>query len=162
MLYLIHSLDNSYFMLSPDPERTTTTIAPAQTNSVLNHSVSTTSTPPITTASPHTNASLIQVPKGYLVWSPKCKIASLDPMASDVMRLYHREKALSCSSKAALTSVEWNSETRKYYLKVSDSARSHYHLSAADRCTYQELTRKSENQIRCVGGGGVSTDNYFL
>lgn len=140
-------------MLSPDPESTTTTtIAQVHANFVFNHTVSTTSSPPITTASsPHlTNASLIQVPKGYLVWSPKCKIASLDPMASDVMRLYHREKALSCSSKAALTSVDWNPETRKYYLKVSDSARSHYHLSVADRCTYQELTRKSENQIRCV------------
>lgn len=89
------------------------------------------------------------MPKGYLVWSPQCKIASLDPRAADVMKLYHREKAISCTTKPPLTSVEWNGATQKYYLKVVGEATKNYRFHpSSDQCVCQMVTRKTENKIR--------------
>lgn len=82
------------------------------------------------------------------MWSPQCKIASLDPMAADVMKLYHREKAIACTTKPPLTSVQWNPVTQKYNLKVVEEARGSYRIKSGDKCVCQEVTRKSENKIR--------------
>lgn len=135
-------------MFSPDPETTipTTTVNNHRTSSKMIVTNNNSAIP--TDSHAVDNSSLLLVPNGYLVWSPQCKIASLNPMATDVRKLYHREKAISCSTKQPLTSVEWNPETKKYYLTVIESAKKPYHLSAADQCEYQEITRKSENHIR--------------
>lgn len=92
------------------------------------------------------NASLA-VPEGFLVWSPQCKIANLDPMTKDVMHLYHRQKTISCAPRSPLTSVEWNNGTQVFDLQIVHSARTTYHFHEG-LCQYQEINRKSENHIR--------------
>lgn len=32
------------------------------------------------------------VPNGYLIYGPECKIPDIDPLAKDVMKLFHREE----------------------------------------------------------------------
>lgn len=32
------------------------------------------------------------VPDGFLVWSPSCQMLALEPLAKDVMNLFHRGK----------------------------------------------------------------------
>lgn len=147
-------------MFRSDPESTVPPVTPSTVRNVIGQRhlpETTTVAPNDPDPPPPANVSLVSdansslthlVPKGYLVYSGNCKIASLDPMARDVMKLYHREKALSCATKDPLTSVEWSAETNKYYLTINEAARKAYHLSATDRCTFQEITRKSENQIR--------------
>lgn len=103
-----------------------------------------------TTVSPaDTNAS-VPVPQGYLVWSNSCKIASLNPMAADVMKLYYREKPISCSSKVPLTNVFWDAQKQKYYLRVVKEAQKAYSFRSESSCVCKEVVRKSENQIGWV------------
>ncbi|XP_055630168.1 uncharacterized protein LOC129770974 isoform X2 [Toxorhynchites rutilus septentrionalis] len=47
-----------------------------------------------------------RVPKGFLVFGPGCKMLDLDPLAHDVMRLFHKEQFIPCSPKRPLTSIE--------------------------------------------------------
>lgn len=66
------------------------------------------STFPSTTTS---NATTNAVPKGFLVWGPGCKILDLDPLADDVMRLFHKEHFVPCSAKKPLTTIEQAMQT---------------------------------------------------
>lgn len=93
------------------------------------------------------NATLLTVPAGYLVYSKDCKIVSLDPMAKDVMRLFSREKNLTCSTKPPFTTVERQNGTGRFLLKVVDVAKKKrsYRL---DKCSVRMVTRMTENQIR--------------
>lgn len=50
-----------------------------------------------------TTSSNHSVPPGYLVFSEECKMLSLDPLASDVMRLFTKEEFEPCSKKQPLT-----------------------------------------------------------
>ncbi|XP_021696525.1 uncharacterized protein LOC5564096 isoform X2 [Aedes aegypti] len=52
-----------------------------------------------------------RVPKGFLVWGPGCKILDLDPLADDVMRLFHKEHFVPCSAKKPLTTIEQAMQT---------------------------------------------------
>lgn len=87
------------------------------------------------------------VPKGYLVWSPQCKIVSLNHLAADVMQLYHREKPLVCSTKPILTEVRWSPQNNRYIVEVAKATKKSFFGSGPEYCTIQEVHRKSEDEI---------------
>lgn len=57
---------------------TVTTISSISTAHILNYNYTTTNT--------------TTVPHGYLIYGPECKIPDIDPLAKDVMRLFHKEE----------------------------------------------------------------------
>uniref|UniRef100_A0A182WHQ3 Uncharacterized protein n=1 Tax=Anopheles minimus TaxID=112268 RepID=A0A182WHQ3_9DIPT len=59
-----------------------------------------------TTSEPHDPSA--PVPKGFIVWGPSCQIMDLSPLAKDVMRLFSKERFVSCSPKQPLTTIEQN------------------------------------------------------
>lgn len=146
-------------ILNPDhpPYNTTSTATPV-TSTATENGLNSSSIKPVVSTSvsssiDNTLNDSLTVPEGYLVWSPQCKIASLDPMAKDVMRLYHREKPISCSKGPSLTKIEWNPSTQRYYLLVVAEAKKAYHYYNSNTgsdgyCTYEEVSRKTENKIR--------------
>lgn len=108
-------------------------------------------TPENVTELPFKN-NLLAVPNGYLVWSPQCKIRSLDPRAKVVMALFHRQKSLTCAVKGVpLTTLEWSPNSQRHYLRVvaeAKEAHGYYRSGSDGYCVYEEVSRKSENQIK--------------
>lgn len=142
-------------ILNPDHPPSTAIPVTSTTTTTVN-SLNSSSIKPVVSTSTSTssdNANVLNdsltVPEGYLVWSPQCKIASLDPMAKDVMRLYHREKPISCTKGPSLTKMEWNPITQRYYLVVvAEAKKAHHYYNSDGFCTYEEVSRKTENKIR--------------
>lgn len=101
-----------------------------------------------------TNNSIKSVPPGYLVWSPQCKMLSLEPLAADVMRLFTKEEFEPCSKKRPLTSIEQNFEEDTVKVVFHNALKAKY--MAADQnqleCCYQEITR---------GGANSTADDKF-
>jgi hypothetical protein len=100
------------------------------------------------------NSILNSVPPGYLVFSPKCKMLSLEPLAPDVMRLFTKEDFEPCAKKHALTTVEQNYEENSAKLIYHREYKAKY-LSADQNtleCCYQEISR---------GGYNATADDKF-
>ncbi|XP_058462959.1 uncharacterized protein LOC131437554 isoform X2 [Malaya genurostris] len=89
-----------------------------------------------------------RVPKGFLVWSPECKILDLDPLADDVMRLFHKERFVPCSPKQPLTSIEQTFENDTVLLRFHrDRITSHLpHYMKSIDCCYQSIERSGVNE----------------
>lgn len=96
------------------------------------------------------------VPLGYNVFSPQCKILSLDPLASDVMRLFSKEDFEACSKKHPLTSVELNYEEDTAKLIYHRGLRSKYVSGNQNQldCCYQDITRG--------GGTNATADDKYM
>lgn len=45
-----------------------------------------------TTISTNKSNNATIVPNGYLIYGPECKIPDIDPLAKDVMKLFHKEE----------------------------------------------------------------------
>ncbi|XP_055538592.1 uncharacterized protein LOC129726053 isoform X1 [Wyeomyia smithii] len=88
------------------------------------------------------------VPKGFLVWGPGCKMLDLDPLADDVMRLFHKERFVPCSPKQPLTSIEQTFENDTVVLRFHrDLATSHLpHYMKYIECCYQSIQRAGTNE----------------
>ncbi|KAG5678026.1 hypothetical protein PVAND_007734 [Polypedilum vanderplanki] len=88
-----------------------------------------------------------KVPPGYLVYSPQCKMLSLDPLSSDVMRLFSKEEFEPCSKKNPLTSIEQNFEKDTAKLIYHRGLKSKYLSSDQNQidCCFQEITRGGSN-----------------
>ncbi|XP_058836492.1 uncharacterized protein LOC131693036 isoform X2 [Topomyia yanbarensis] len=89
-----------------------------------------------------------RVPKGFLVWSPECKMLDLDPLAEDVMRLFHKERFEPCSPKQPLTSIEQTFENDTVLLRFHrDRVTSHLpHYMKFIDCCYQSIERSGINE----------------
>lgn len=82
--------------------------------------------------------------KGYLVWSEKCKMPSIDPYDREVMQHFKREKYEPCSTSKPLTRVVFNSTTGKYHLLINQDQVKYYTKSGGQLdCCYQVIERKS-------------------
>lgn len=81
------------------------------------------------------------VPDGYLVWSPKCQMPALNPLADDVMKLFHREAYEACSKTQPLTSIQMNWETSEATLVVDTKM-----LAKKMSCCYQEIQRSGSGK----------------
>lgn len=91
------------------------------------------------------------VPNGYLVWSPGCEMPALNPLAKDVMHIFHREKYETCSKTAPLTSIQMNWTTSTATLLVNKNVV--WYKAAKDvSCCYQEIRRS---------GTGKNADEQF-
>lgn len=94
------------------------------------------------------NSNTLSVPKGYLVWSPKCRMLSLDALAPDVMKLFNKENFEPCSKKHPLTSIEQNFDDDIAKFVFYRGMKSKY-LNADQNqldCCYQEITRGGSNK----------------
>lgn len=89
---------------------------------------------------------LLTVPKGYLVWSPQCKMVNLNYMAKDVMSLVERLKPAVCSDRPPLTRVKWRDNGEKAIIEIDVAAKSRYY-SGAIYCKAQQVLRKTEGEI---------------
>lgn len=87
------------------------------------------------------------VPAGFLVWSPSCEMPALEPLAHDVMKLFHVEKYADCSSIKPLTSLQKNSTTNNVYLVMNNSLKIEFtiHGQKLD-CCYQEIIRNANGK----------------
>lgn len=94
------------------------------------------------------------VPPGYLVFSPQCKMLSLEPLAADVMKLFSKEEFEPCSKKRPLTSIEQSFEEDTVRVVFHQGLKSKYLSSDQNQmeCCYQEITR---------GGTNTTADNKF-
>lgn len=101
-----------------------------------------------------TNNPIKSVPSGYLVWSPQCKMLSLEPLAADVMKLFSKEQFEPCSRKRPLTSIEQNFEEDSVKVMFHRGLKSKYLTSDQNQldCCYQEITR---------GGANATADDKF-
>jgi len=81
------------------------------------------------------------------VYSPQCRILSLDPLASDVMRLFSKEDFEPCAKKHPLTSIEQNFEDDIAKLIYHRGFKSKYLNPDQNQieCCYQEITRGGSN-----------------
>ncbi|XP_070499360.1 uncharacterized protein [Chironomus tepperi] len=88
-----------------------------------------------------------KVPVGYNVYSPQCRILSLDPLASDVMRLFSKEDFEPCAKKHPLTSIEQNYDDDIAKLIYHRGFKSKYLNPDQNQidCCYQEITRGGSN-----------------
>ncbi|XP_063699762.1 uncharacterized protein LOC134830271 [Culicoides brevitarsis] len=86
------------------------------------------------------------VPHGYLIYGPECKIPDIDPLAKDVMKIFHRETYKPCNSKPALTYIQqiWSNDT--VFLHLNFSSVKSYVTGKNDylECCYQEIIRSGE------------------
>jgi hypothetical protein len=87
------------------------------------------------------------VPPGYLVWSPFCKMMSLEPLSPDVMNLFKKEEYEPCSKRQPLTSIEQNFNNEQVLLIYHEDMKSKYLASGHNQieCCYQEITRSGAN-----------------
>lgn len=87
------------------------------------------------------------VPSGYLVFSPFCKMLSLEPLAADVMKLFSKEEFEPCSKKRPLTSIEQNFEEDTVKVVFHRGLKSKYLSSDQNQmdCCYQEISRGGKN-----------------
>lgn len=127
------------------------TITLTSTSSSLTSSTPTPITSPPTSPPPPSSSSSVwtsktpnfinhTVPNGYLVSSPGCKMPALDPLAKDVMRLFHREKYESCSTSEPLTSIQMNWTASTATLTLNQNVV--WYKSAKNvSCCYQEIRR---------------------
>ena len=88
------------------------------------------------------------MPPGYLVYSPKCRMMSLDPLASDVMRLFTQEEFEPCSNKKPLTSIKQNFEEDVVHLVFHKDQKRKFLSGGHNQltCCYQEITRGGSNE----------------
>lgn len=91
------------------------------------------------------------MPNGYLVWNPGCEMPSLEPLAKDVMRLFHREKYEHCSKTPPLTTVQMNWTASTATLSVNQNV-VWYKAAKNVSCCYQEIRRT---------GTGKNADEQF-
>lgn len=91
------------------------------------------------------------VPKGFLVWSPGCQMPSMDPLAKDVMRLFHIERYEVCSKSEPLTHIEMNWTTSAATLIINNTSK-WYSTFMKSTCCYHEITRLT---------GGKNIDDKF-
>lgn len=102
------------------------------------------------TTPPNTNATMSNaVPKGFLVWGPGCQILDLDPLADDVMRLFHKERFVPCSAKQPLTTIEQKPlENDTVVLRFhQDRVAAHLpHYMKYIECCYQSIERSGVNE----------------
>ncbi|CRL03323.1 CLUMA_CG016463, isoform A, partial [Clunio marinus] len=91
---------------------------------------------------------------GYLVWSPQCKMPSLEPLAPDVMKLFSKEVFEPCSKKHPLTSIEQNFDDDTVKVILHHGLKSKYLSSDQNQleCCYKEITR---------GGSNATADDKF-
>ncbi|XP_065079826.1 uncharacterized protein LOC135702712 isoform X2 [Ochlerotatus camptorhynchus] len=90
-----------------------------------------------------------RVPKGFIVWGPGCQILDLDPLADDVMRLFHKERFIPCSSKHPLTMIEQKPlENDTVVLRFHrDRVAAHLpHYMKYIECCYQSIERSGVNE----------------
>lgn len=92
------------------------------------------------------------VPNGYLVWNPGCEMPALEPLAKDVMRLFHREKYEHCSKTPPLTAVHMNWTASTATLSISQPTAVWYKSAKNVSCCYQEIRRT---------GTGKNADEQF-
>ncbi|XP_055910016.1 uncharacterized protein LOC129944538 isoform X2 [Eupeodes corollae] len=93
---------------------------------------------------PVTHHSTVPGMKGYLVWSDKCKMPSIDPYTAEVMQYFKREKYEPCSTSKPLTKVAFNSTTGKYNLLIIQDQVKYYTKSGGQLdCCYQVIERKT-------------------
>ncbi|KXJ82091.1 hypothetical protein RP20_CCG015692 [Aedes albopictus] len=103
---------------------------------------------------PTSNATTNAVPKGFLVWGPGCKILDLDPLADDVMRLFHKEQFVPCSTKHPLTTIDQASASSAVATNDTvvlrfhrDRIASHLpHYMKYIECCYQSIERSGINE----------------
>lgn len=88
----------------------------------------------------------LTVPKGYLVYGPNCRMASLDPFAGDVMKLFSKQKLPTCSKIDPLTEISHNRESNIVKLVFHEKNLAKY-LNKDDnlKCYYQEVIRSGNN-----------------
>lgn len=115
-----------------------------------------TSTQPFTSSqSPFASSTPIfinhTVPNGFLVWNPGCEMPSLEPLAKDVMRLFHREKYEHCSKTPPLTTVQMNWTASTATLAINQNV-VWYKAAKNVSCCYQEIRRS---------GSGKTADEHF-
>lgn len=108
----------------------------------------------------------------YLVSSAQCIIPALDPLAADVMQLFHRQTYAPCSERPPLTYVN-AANVPTVRLHVNTSLLGSYNRKARiDHCCYQRIERAGHNATAdskfklgvCVHlaldrGGAVLPDN---
>lgn len=93
---------------------------------------------------PTKNYSNHSVPHGFLVWSPSCEMPSLEPLANDVMKLFHVEKYEECSSTKPLTYIKKNWTTNAVYLTMNESLKTEFTVRGQSLdCCYQEIIRNA-------------------
>lgn len=80
------------------------------------------------------------VPNGYLVWNPGCEMPALEPLAKDVMRLFHREKYEHCSKTLPLTTIQMNRTASTATLSLNPNT-VWYKAAKNVSCCYQEIRR---------------------
>lgn len=84
------------------------------------------------------------VPHGFLVYGDGCRIPDLNPLASDVMKLFHKEGYKECSKRKPLTKIVHNFTTNSVYLIRDENAKKDYDSELY--CCYQEITRDGEGE----------------
>ncbi|XP_055611977.1 uncharacterized protein LOC129758496 isoform X2 [Uranotaenia lowii] len=89
-----------------------------------------------------------RVPKGYLVWGPGCKILDLDPLADDVMRLFHKEQFVPCSTKRPLTTLDQSFDNDTVWLRFHWKRVPEHlpHYMKYITCCYQSIQRSGTNE----------------
>lgn len=87
-------------------------------------------------------------PSSYTVWSPQCKMLSLDPHEEDVMKFFSKQNAISCSTKRPLTSIEHNIDDDRVRLILHTELKSEYFLHLV--CCYQQIFRAGLNETADV------------
>lgn len=89
-----------------------------------------------------TNSQLLNetVPKGYLVYGPGCQIPDFDPLAKNVMHLFHIENYEKCYDRQPMTNIIKNYTTGDVWLEYDDDVRKKYY-PFAQSCCYKEITR---------------------
>lgn len=93
------------------------------------------------------NSMINLVPPGYLVFSPQCKMLSLEPLASDVMRLFSKEAFVPCAKRHPLTTIKQNFDEDIVELIFHQNLKAKFLSGDQNRltCCYQEITRSGEN-----------------
>ncbi|XP_055687131.1 uncharacterized protein LOC129792266 isoform X2 [Lutzomyia longipalpis] len=94
---------------------------------------------------PDDNISGLQVPTGYLVYGPGCHMPDLNPLAADVMKLYHREKEQECSTKAPLTRIKFINDGKDARLVLDADLLHKYDMYGTPHCCYREIRRSSKD-----------------
>lgn len=94
------------------------------------------------------------MPSGYLVYSPQCKMLSLEPLAADVMKLFSKEEFEPCSKKHPLTSIKQNFDDDTVQVVYHRGLKAKYMSSEQNQldCCYQEISR---------GGSNTTADDKF-
>ncbi|XP_055701100.1 uncharacterized protein LOC129800609 isoform X1 [Phlebotomus papatasi] len=85
------------------------------------------------------------VPTGYLVYGPGCQMPNLDPLAPDVMKLFHREKEQECSTKSPLTRIDMIG-SRNASLVVDKDLLHKYDIYDTPHCCYREIRRSTKEE----------------